>query len=260
MIIKEEYVYSSQEVADGFNLSRRQVSRIAKHNGIRKVGKGYEFTGKFLMKHFKIPETDNVLKTSVNVLKTSDTKSEQLRTNSERSRTSNERSFSSTEKQTFNSLLQNQPFKVNSKLKEENEALKIEVKLLKAKLSEFDVKENERLEVFTQTQYTEFEKRLKEYPIQKQTIQEGENIKRELETKLKIKDVKLEGTKDLLKLYKDGEEFWKLQSDYKDKQNARLLEQQSKLIESVSNYSKKAFVESTVKAKNTDWTKKKDNK
>jgi len=262
MIIKEDYVYSSQEVADAFNMHIKKVTRLAKNKGIRKVGKGYEFTGKFLMQHFKIPETDNVRETSVNVRKTSETKS-------------------------FSDFL-NQPYK-NDKtlalLKHENETLKAqiielketllefdknpnekvealikEIQELKEELSLYDIRENERIEVFTQTQYTEFEKRLKEYPIQKQTIQEDKNIKRELETELKIKDVKLEGTKDLLQLHKDENDFLKLQCDYKDKQNAKLLEQQNKLIESVSNYSKKAFVESTVKAKNTDWSKKKDNK
>ena len=253
--------YSALEASEILKVSKRAIQKRCRADSVRKKDNKYLIT----QEHIDLWKEKIIYKKSLNKSEatnelSSRTKSEQLRTNSERSRTSNERSFSSTEKQTFNSLLQNQPFKVNSKLKEENEALKIEVKLLKAKLSEFDVKENERLEVFTQTQYAEFEKRLKEYPIQKQTIQKDKNIKRELETELKIKDVKLEGTKDLLQLHKDGEAFWKLQSDYKDKQNARLLEQQSKLIESVSNYSKKAFVESTVKAKNTDWTKKKDNK
>lgn len=246
MLIKEDYTYSSQEVADAFNLKLRTVTRLAKREGIKIIGKGYQFSGKFLMKHFKIPEGDtnkSVLAVTSNVLKVT-----------------NESSFSSPEKQSFNSFLQNQPYKVNSKLKEENEALIIEVELLKAKLSEFDLKENERLEVFTETAYTEFEKRLREYPIQKETIQKDKNIKRELEFNIKLKDVELKGTEELLEMYKDGEEFWKSQSDYKDKQNAKLLEQQNKLIESVSNYSKKAFVEATVKAKNTDWSNPKDKK
>lgn len=255
MIIKEEYVYSSQEVADAFNMHIKQVTRLAKNKGIRKVGKGYEFTGKFLMQHFKIPETDNVRETSVR--KTFNDYLNQPH--------KNDKTIASLEHE--NETLKAQNIELKEKLlqfdekpNERVEALTEEIQELKEQLSLYDIRENERLEVFTQTQYTEFEKRLKEYPIQKQTIQKDKNIKRELETELKIKDVKLEGTKDLLQLHKDGEAFWKLQSDYKDKQNAKLLEQQNKLIESVSNYSKKAFVESTVKAKNTDWTKKKDNK
>jgi hypothetical protein len=140
--------------------------------------------------------------------------------------------------------------------KDDNEALKLEIKLLKAKLSEFDVKENERLEVFTEMQYSEFEKRLRQYPEQKKIIQEDKKIKRELEFKLEIEDLKLKGAENIIQLHKDGEAFWKAQSEYKDKQNEKFLAMHSILVESVSNFSKKAFIEATVKAKNTDWTKK----
>lgn len=265
MIIKEDYTYSSKDVADAFNLDYRKVTRLAKREGIPIVGKGYQFSGKFLMKHFKISEGNtnkNVLKVTSNVLEV-------------------------TNKKTFNDYL-NQPHKSDKTLallEHENETLKAQIIELKERLLEFDKKpnekvealteeiqelkeelsiydiaENERLEVYTETAYAEFEKRLKEYPIQKKTIQDDKNIKRELETELKVKDVRLEGTKDLLQLHKDGETFWKSQSKYKDEQNEKMLKMHSILVESVSNYSKQAFIESTVKARNTDWTKKKDKK
>jgi len=140
---------------------------------------------------------------------------------------------------------------------DENEALKLEIKLLKAKLSEFDLKDNERIEIFTQTQYSEFEKRLKKYPEQQKVIEENKKIQLELSTKLEIKDVKIEHANESLKHYKESNEFWKSQAEYKDKQSEKFLEMHSKLIESVSNYSKASFIEATVKAKNTDWSKKK---
>ena len=105
-------------------------------------------------------------------------------------------------------------------------------------------------------QYSEFEKRLRQYPEQKKIIQEDKKIKRELEFKLEIEDLKLKGAENIIQLHKDGEAFWKAQSEYKDKQNEKFLAMHSILVESVSNFSKKAFIEATVKAKNTDWTKK----
>ena len=67
MILKKEYVYSSQEVAEYFNLHIKKVTRLAKKHNIKKVGKGYEFSGEFLMKYFKMDETDNVRKVSLSV-------------------------------------------------------------------------------------------------------------------------------------------------------------------------------------------------
>lgn len=225
VIIKKEYVYTSQEVADYFNLHIKKVTRLAKKQNIKKVGKGYEFSGEFLIKYFKMDDTDIVPEVSV--------------------------------KKTFQEHLKSQPFKNNNKVIEENKVLKLEIELLKAKLSEFDLKDNERIEIFTQTQYSEFEKRLKKYPEQKKVIEENKKIQLELSTKLEIKDVKIEHANESLKYYKESIDFWKSQAEYKDKQSEKFLEMHSKLIESVSNYSKASFIEATVKAKNTEWSTKK---
>ena len=231
--------YSCLEASEILKVSDRAIQKRCKAESVRKKNNKYLIT-KELIDQWK----EKIV----------------YKTNSPNERTSTERSEDGTHKQTFNSFLTNQPFTGSIKLKEENAALKLEIQELKEELSVYDIAENERLEVYTETAYAEFEKRLKEYPIQKQTIQEDKNIKKELEFKIKIKDVKLKGTEDLLQLHKDGEEFWKSQSEYKDKQNEKFLGMHSILVESVSNFSKKAFIEATVKAKNTDWSNKKDNK
>ena len=241
MIIKEEYVYSSQEVADGFNLSRRQVSRIAKNNGIQKIGKGYEFTGKFLMKHFKIPETDNVLKTSVNVLKTSETKS-------------------------FSDFL-NQPYKsgkASALLEHENEILKAQIIELKERLLQFDKKPNEIIEVFTEEDYITFKQRLKEWRELNPKI---ERLKQEkvqsdrLFNELNTKNIDQNYENRYLK--KDNKRLTE-DNDQKRNEISQLialtvklqatLEKQSTALE---NFSKATFTETAIKARNTDWKDKK---
>ena len=229
--------YSVSEAADKLGISNRAVQKRCKKEEVRKKDNKYLITDLLLKKWNE--EINSNVPTSVptNVPTNHSTQDQNNRP--------------------FIEYLQQQPFKPNKKVIEENEALKLEVKLLKAKLSEFDLKDNERIEIFTQTQYSEFEKRLKKYPEQQKVIKENKKIQLELSTKLEIKDVKIEHANESLKYYKESINFWKSQAEYKDKQSEKFLEMHSKLIESVSNYSKASFIEATVKAKNTDWSKKK---
>ena len=229
--------YSVSEAADKLGISSRAVQKRCKKEEVRKKDNKYLITDLLLKKWNE--EINLNLQTSVptNVPTNHGTQDQNNRP--------------------FIEYLQQQPFKPNNKIIEENEALKLEIKLLKAKLSEFDLKDNERIEIFTQTQYLEFEKRLKKYPEQQKVIKENKKIQLELSTKLEIKDVKIEHANESLKYYKESIDFWKSQAEYKDKQSEKFLEMHSKLIESVSNYSKASFIEATVKAKNTDWSTKK---
>tara|TARA_R110001632_G_scaffold229230_1_gene365174 strand:- start:80 stop:781 length:702 start_codon:yes stop_codon:yes gene_type:complete len=228
--------YSVSEAADKLGISSRAVQKRCKKEEVRKKDNKYLITDLLLKKWNE--EINLNLQTSVptNVPTNHGTQDQNNRP--------------------FIEYLQQQPFKPNNKIIEENKALKLEIKLLKAKLSEFDLKDNERIEIFTQTQYLEFEKRLKKYPEQQKVIKENKKIQLELSTKLEIKDVKIEHANESLKYYKESIDFWKSQAEYKDKQSEKFLEMHSKLIESVSNYSKASFIEATVKAKNTDWSKK----
>ena len=228
--------YSVSEAADKLGISSRAVQKRCKKEEVRKKDNKYLITDLLLKKWNE--EINSNVPTSVptNVPTNHGTQDQNNRP--------------------FIEYLQQQPFKPNNKIIEENKALKLEIKLLKAKLSEFDLKDNERIEIFTQTQYSEFEKRLKKYPEQQKVIKENKKIQLELSTKLEIKDVKIEHANESLKYYKESIDFWKSQAEYKDKQSEKFLEMHSKLIESVSNYSKASFIEATVKAKNTDWSKK----
>ena len=232
MILKKEYVYSSQEVAEYFNLHIKKVTRLAKKHNIKKVGKGYEFSGEFLMKYFKMDETDNVRKVSLSVPEVS-------------------------VKKTFQEHLKSQPFKPNNKIIEENEALKLEIKLLKAKLSEFDLKDNERIEIFTNEMYQVFEKRLLEWTTQKQAIEQQDRLERELNQKLIISDITIRSKREELTLHKDNAAYYKAQAEYKDKQNNKLTASFDKLIETIATQSKDMFTKTAIEAKKTEWTKKK---
>ena len=74
-----------------------------------------------------------------------------------------------------------------------------------------------------------------------------------------MKDVKIKGAEDILQLHKDNEEFWKGQSKYLKQQNEKFLEMHSKLVETIQTQTKDRFIDNTIRAKNTDWSKKENN-
>tara|TARA_R110001606_G_scaffold348030_1_gene497486 strand:- start:510 stop:1244 length:735 start_codon:yes stop_codon:yes gene_type:complete len=244
MIIKEDYTYSSQEVADAFNLDYRKVTRIGKREGIPIIGKGYQFSGKFLMKYFKIPEGDtekNVLEVTTNVLEV-------------------------TNKKSFNDFL-NQPHKSNKALallEQENEILKAQIIELKESLLQFDKKPNEIIEVFTEEDYITFKQRLKEWRELNPKI---ERLKQEkvqsdrLFNELNTKNIDQNYENRYLK--KDNKRLTE-DNDQKRNEISQLialtvklqatLEKQSTALE---NFSKATFTETAIKARNTDWKDKK---
>ena len=243
MIIKEEYVYLSQEVADAFNMHIKQVTRLAKKHNIPKVGKGYEFSGKFLMKHFKIPEgevpghvlevSDNVREMSVNVREVSETKS-------------------------FNEYL-NQPHKnpkTSTKLEDENEALKSQIESLEERLQQFDKKPNERIEIFTEADYVIFEQRLKEWRLQDQQIKlldEKKTHSDRLFKELDRKNIEQNYENRFLK-----RENGRLEADNEQKRGliAELVEFTKRLGATLETQSKDLFTKTAMEAKKTDWSNK----
>ena len=229
--------YSVSEAADKLGISNRAVQKRCKKEEVRKKDNKYLITDLLLKKWNE--EINLNLQTSVptNVPTNHGTQDQNNRP--------------------FIEYLQQQPFKPNNKIIEENEALKLEIKLLKAKLSEFDLKDNERIEVFTNEMYQVFEKRLLEWNTQKQAIEQQDRLERELNQKLIISDITIRSKREELTLHKDNAAYYKAQAEYKDKQNNKLTASFDKLIETIATQSKDMFTKTAIEAKKTEWTKKK---
>ena len=258
--------YSALEASEILKVSKRAIQKRCRADSVRKKDNKYLIT----QEHIDLWKEKIIYKKSLNKSEatnepSSRTKSEQLRTNSERSRTSNERSHDSTQKQTFNSFLTNQPFKESSKLKEENASLREEIQELKERPSQIDIKPNERIEVFTNDEFVEFEKTLKEYKNLKKKAEDlvqQKVIDDRLINEFTIKDIDQNYEnrylkKDNKKLTTDIEKkevrIDKLESRL-DKMDDRLAELQG-VLKTMAN---DLFTHTAIEAKKTDW--KKDNK
>tara|TARA_R110000823_G_scaffold2220_3_gene9149 strand:+ start:105 stop:758 length:654 start_codon:yes stop_codon:yes gene_type:complete len=90
-------------------------------------------------------------------------------------------------------------------------------------------------------EYADAEEKLQEWQYQKQElIDQKVNFER------------------LIKSQKEQKEFYKGQVEYYQKLADRTLDMHSRLLETISNQTKDHFIETTIRARNTDW--KKDNK
>ena len=114
------------------------------------------------------------------------------------------------------------------KLLEENSNLKQEVKNLKEELSQYDIADDERLEVFTQEMYEVFETRLLEWKEQNAKIKSQQ----------KLFDAKEKGLNDVVELLKDQSEHYKNQFNYQKEQSTRILDMHEQLIKTIqqNNY------------------------
>ena len=229
--------YSVSEAADKLGISNRAVQKRCKKEEVRKKDNKYLITDLLLKKWNE--EINSNVPTSVptNVPTNHSTQDQNNRP--------------------FIEYLHQQPFKPNNKIIEENEALKLEIELLKEKLSKFDLKDNERIEVFTNEMYQVFEKRLLEWTTQKQAIEQQDRLERELNQKLIISDITIRSKREELTLHKDNAAYYKAQAEYKDKQNNKLTASFDKLIETIATQSKDMFTKTAIEAKKTEWTKKK---
>jgi hypothetical protein len=229
--------YSVSEAAHKLGISNRAVQKRCKKEEVRKKDNKYLITDLLLKKWNE--EINSNVPTSVptNVPTNHGTQDQNNRP--------------------FIEYLQQQPYKNNNKIIEENEALKLEIKLLKEKLSEFDLKDNERIEIFTNEMYQVFEKRLLEWTTQKQAIEQQDRLERELNQKLIISDITIRSKREELTLHKDNAAYYKAQAEYKDKQNNKLTASFDKLIETIATQSKDMFTKTAIEAKKMEWTKKK---
>ena len=105
----------------------------------------------------------------------------------------------------------------------ENEALKLEIKELKDELSNYDIEDNERLEVFTNEMYEVFEARLNDWKLQNQKIKSQQ----ELFT------AKEKGLNDVVELMTEQSEHYKNQFQYQKEQSTRILDMHEQLIKTI---------------------------
>ena len=128
---------------------------------------------------------------------------------------------------------------------EQYDALKTENEALKDELSQYDIADNERLELFTKEEYAKFEERLKQWRLQSQHIiaqQKDNDHQQEL---FNVKVLTLE----------QSAEHYKNQFEYQRKQNERFISMHEKLLDTIQLSGKEGFIKSVVEAKKTDWDK-----
>jgi huntingtin-interacting protein 1-related protein len=132
------------------------------------------------------------------------------------------------------------PEPANNKVKE----LEAIIENLKAELKEFEIKDNEVLEVFSKDEYAVFEQRLKEW----------QHLQKELEMKEVYFREKLQDKNELLEHYKNQFEYQKRQSD-------KILEMHQKLIDTINQQTKLSIQRNVIEAKekniiNDEWNTK----
>ena len=193
MKIEPHLVYSKSEVSEILNIHPRKLNRIAQRHKIEKVDNRYIFKGSFLITFFGLDVSKSVQQVSKDVEGfTPDTEP----------------------------LL--------SKIRE----LEQQVFELKNELSVYEIKDNERLEVFTDDDYNIFTTRLKEWRTQQ----------KELEQKaIEIQEVKTDA-KENIAHYKNLFEYQRKQSD-------RILEMHEKLIVTIGEQTQSSIQRNHIEAK-----------
>lgn len=111
------------------------------------------------------------------------------------------------------------------------EALNDRIKELEQELEQYEIADNERIEVFTNEEYSIFEQRLKEwYSLQK-----------DIEHQQKLFDAEHKGINEIADHYKN-------QFEYQKKQNDKILEMHQKLIDTIEAQNKLAIQRNTIEA------------
>jgi hypothetical protein len=113
-------------------------------------------------------------------------------------------------------------------LVKENESLKMEVKMLKEDLQQYDIADNERLEIFTEEMYLTFEQRLIEWREQNEKIK----------TQQELFNAKEKGLNDVVEIMTEQSEHYKNQFEYQKEQSTRILDMHEQLIKTIqqNNY------------------------
>ena len=198
MDINDDHLYTIKESSEKTGIAERTLSRIALKENVRKIDGRYLFTGSQLKSQI---ERKNLLKS----------KKENLSPTARHSPLSSPKNDSDVEALII-----------------ENSDLKIEIENLKEELSQYDIADDERLEVFTQEMYEVFETRLLEWKEQNAKIKSQQ----------KLFDAKEKGLNDVVELLKDQSEHYKNQFNYQKEQSTRILDMHEQLIKTIqqNNY------------------------
>ena len=193
MAIEKSFLYSIKDSAKITNIPPRTLSRIALANNNRKIDGRYLFLGS---------ELETLISKRI----------EKRRYLANRSPTARQNKNSTTKKDNGEVVS-----------KEEYDALKTEIEALKDELSQYDIADNERIEVFTDEMYAEFEERLIDWKLQNQKIISQQETF----------DAKEKGLNDVVNLMTEQADHYKNQFQYQKEQATRILDMHEQLIKTI---------------------------
>lgn len=193
MTIEKSFLYSIKDSAKITNIPERTLSRIALANNNRKIDGRYLFLGSQL---------EELIEKRLR-------KEKRL---ANPSPTARQNKSLATLKDNGEVVTQ-----------EQYEAIKKENKALKEELSQYDIADNERLEVFTEEMYSVFEERLTQWRFQNDKIKSQQELF----------EAKEKGLKDVVGLMTEQAEHYKNQFQYQKEQATRILDMHEQLIKTI---------------------------
>ena len=193
MAIEKSFLYSIKDSAKITNIPERTLSRMALANNNRKIDGRYLFLGS---------ELETLISKRI----------EKRRYLANRSPTARQNENTATKKDNGEVVS-----------KEEYDALKTEIEALKDELSQYDIADNERIEVFTDEMYAEFEERLIDWKLQNQKIISQQETF----------DAKEKGLNDVVNLMTEQADHYKNQFQYQKEQATRILDMHEQLIKTI---------------------------
>ena len=196
MILKDDFVYTIKEASDIVGVSTRTLSRIAKKHNLEKIDNRYLFNGSFILKVFA-DELKELARVGESLAKDGESLA-----------------------------------KGNQDKDLEIAALKREIEILKLNLKEYEISDNERIEVFTKDEFKIFETRLIEWQYQQKEIEKIET---------EIQDIKTTS--------KENVEHYKNLFEYQRKQSDRILQIHEKLVSSINELTESAIQRNHIEAK-----------
>jgi len=193
MTIEKSFLYSIKDSSKITNIPERTLSRIALAENNRKIDGRYLFLGSQLEE----------------LIEKRSRKEKRLANTSPTAR----------QNKTLATLKDNG--EVVSQ--QQYDALKTEIEALKDELSQYDIADNERLEVFTDEMYAEFEERLNDWKLQNQKIISQQEVF----------DAKEKGLNDVVNLMTEQADHYKNQFQYQKEQATRILDMHEQLIKTI---------------------------
>jgi DNA-binding Lrp family transcriptional regulator len=196
MILKDDFVYTIKEASEIVGVSTRTLSRIAKKHNLEKIDNRYLFNGSFILKVFA-DELKELARVGESLAKDGESLA-----------------------------------KGNQDKDLEIAALKREIEILKLNLKEYEISDNERIEVFTKDEFKIFETRLIEWQYQQKEIEKIET---------EIQDIKTTSRENV--------EHYKNLFEYQRKQSDRILQIHEKLVTSINELTESAIQRNHIEAK-----------